>query len=306
MKKLLVLLLLFTIITNAQKEKSTQIGRATLNELQMAFYDKDSTATAVVLYEHANVYLDPNNDYNTRTDYYFRIKTLDKSASDLANISIDQYKKCKVKNIKGITYNTSDIGAMQKSILSKDKIFIVDQNESWKTHRFTMPNIKEGSIIEYSYSIISPYLGVDDWYFQSDIPKIKSEFDAAILGNYRYNVALTGYLKLDKEDTSINKKCVYIQGLGQGACILYSFGMKDIPAFKEEDFMLSKKNYISHISFELETYTTSRGIVENYTKTWKDADKRLKKIFLNNQTSKKSFFRKNIPENIMRKTSIIA
>lgn len=300
MKKIALLLFLFnSIVTFAQKEKSSKMGQTTLDELNMVIYDKDSTAAAVVLYEHANVYLDQNNDYNTRTDYYYRIKILNKTAFNEANIEINLYKKKRVLDIKAITYNLSEIGTKVQNTLSKDKIFKVEKSKNWTSHRFTMSNIKVGSVIEYSYSIISPYLGISDWYFQSDIPKIKSEFDAAVLGNYKYNVRIIGYFKLDKDEPSVNKKCVYIEGLGQGACSIYSYGMNDIPAFKEEDYMLSKKNYISRISFDLKSYTSPRGAIQNYTTTWKEADKKLKKIFFNNQTTKKSFFKKNIPSTIL-------
>lgn len=287
------------MVVYSQKKKSSKMGQTTLDELQMTIYDKDSTAAAVVLYEHANVYLDVDNDYDTRTDYYYRIKILNKEAFDKANVSIDLYKEKRVLDIKGITYNTSEIESMTRTSLSKDEIFKIKQNENWTTHRFTLPNVKAGSVIEYSYSIISPYLGIPDWYFQSDIPKVKSEYDAAFLGNYNYNITLVGYKKLDKNENSVKKNCVYIEGLGEGACAIYAFGMTDIPAFKEENYMLSKKNYLSRISFDLETYTSPRGVINKYTSTWKDADKKLKKIFFNNQTSKKSFFKKNIPESIL-------
>ncbi len=297
------LLLFFTIIMYSQKEKSSNMRQTTLDELEMTVYTKDSTAAAVVLYEHANVYLDPDNDHKTRTDYYYRIKILDQDAFDQANISIRLYKEKRVSDIKAITYNISETGSMTTSLLDKDKIFEVKESKNWTTQRFTMPNIKVGSVIEYAYSIISPYLGIPDWYFQSEIPKIKSEFDAAILGNYKYNVRLTGFLKLDKDKPSVDKKCVYISGLGDGACVIYAYGMYNVPAFEEEGYMLSKENYISHLSFDLETYTKTNGVIENYTSTWKNADKKLKKIFLNNQTSKKSFFKKNIPEDILLMTN---
>lgn len=274
------------------------MGLTTLDELEMTTYNKDSTATAVVLYEHANIYLDENNDHNTRTDYYYRIKILDKSSFDLANITIDLYKKNVVSSIKAITYNLSEKGTMSKSRLTINNIFTNKENESWSSKKFTLPNINVGSVIEYSYSIVTPYLGIDDWNFQSDIPKIKSEFDAAILGNYKYNVRVIGFLKLDKDEPSIKKKCLYINGL-QGGCVIHSYGMYDIPAFKEEDYMLSKKNYISRLSFDIYTYTNSRGDVTKYTTTWKHADKKLKKIFFNNQTSKKSYFKNKIPTSIL-------
>lgn len=299
MKKLPIILLLLSMTVYAQKKKSSKMGQTTLDELKMTVYDKDSTAAAVVLYEHANVYLDVENDNNTRIDYYYRIKILNKEAFNKANVSIELYKEKRVLDIKAITYNTSEIGSMKRTSLSKDKIFKIKQDENWTLHRFTLPNIKEGSVIEYSYSIITPYLGIPDWYFQSDIPKVKSELDAALLGNYNYNITLHGYKKLDKKENSIKKNCVYIDGLGEGSCVIYGFGMNDVPAFKEEDYMLSKKNYLSRISFDLETYTSPRGVINKYTTTWKDADKKLKKIFFNSQTSKKSFFKKNIPEAIL-------
>lgn len=300
-KRLLLLTLLF--ITNflySQVEKSSKIGQTSLDELKMTIYDKDSTATAVVLYEHANIYLDKKNDYNTRTDFYYRIKILDKAAFDQADIKINTYKKERIVDLKAITYNISEIATKQTTNLSDDKVFKVEESEAWTAHKFTFPNIKVGSVIEYTYSKLSPYSGIDDWFFQSDIPKIKSEFDAAIIGNYKYNVRLIGFQGLDKDNPSIDNNCIYIDGLlGDAACAIYAYGMNDVPAFKEEDFMLSKKNYISRLSFDLKSYTNTKGETERYTTTWKEADKKLKSIFFNNQTSKKGFFRRRIPENIL-------
>ncbi len=300
MKKLLLLSLLFLAsFLYSQQDKSSKMGQTSFDELNMTIYDKDSTAAAVVLYEHANIYLDKKNDYNTRTDFYYRIKILDQTAFDQANIVLNTYKKEKIVDLKARTYNLSEIGTKQITSISDDKVFKVEEFEAWTAHKFAFPNIKVGSVLEYSYSKLSPYSGIDDWYFQSDIPKIKSEFDAAILGNYQYNVRITGFLGLDKDEPSILKKCVYIDGIGDGACAIYSYGMNDVPAFKEEDFMLSKKNYLSCLSFDLKSYTSPRGVVEKYTTTWKEADKKLKDIFFNNQTSKKGFFRRRIPENIL-------
>jgi len=208
-KKILLLTLLFSAtFLNSQVEKSSKMGQTSLDELAMTVYDKDSTATAVVLYEHANIYLDKKNGFNTRTDFYYRIKILDQKAFDLANVVINSYKKEKIIDLKAITYNISENGKIQTTNLNDNTIFKVEESEAWTAHKFTFPNIKVGSVLEYSYSKISPYSGIDDWYFQSDIPKIKSEFDAAILGNYKYNIRIIGYLNLDKDEPSIDKKCI--------------------------------------------------------------------------------------------------
>lgn len=307
MKKRILLLLLVTYnIAIAQKKKSAKMGQTTLEELRMTVYDKDSTAAAVVLYEHANRYPDINNNEIPRTDYYYRIKILDKSSFDLADITIPLYQEQRIADISATTYNLTKNGSLIKENLLEENIFTVEENENWTTKKFTLPNIKEGSVIEYKYSILSPYLQIKDWYFQSDIPKIKSEFDASILGNYQYNIKISGYLKLEKHEASVDKKCVYINGIGDGACVIYSYAMYNIPAFKEEEYMLSKENYISKLSFTLKSTTSYKGVVKKLTTNWKEADKSLKKYFFNNQTSKVSFFKKNIPKNILNTDNTLA
>lgn len=299
MKKATLLLLLFTTILVAQKEKSSKMGQTTLEELKMSVYDKDSTATAVVLYEHANRYPDNNKSEIPRTDYYFRIKIFDKASFNSANITINLFKEQKLLDLRAVTYNLTEVGSIDKETLQETAIFKTKEGKDWTVIKFTLPNIKEGSVIEYRYSISSPYLGITDWFFQSDIPKIKSEYDVSILGNYKYNIRIVGFLELDKNKPSIDENCVYINGFGNGACSVYSFGMHHIPAFKEEDYMLSKKNYISKLSFDLKSRMSYDGKVKNFTTTWKQADKTLKKQFFNNQTSQKNYFKRRIPESIL-------
>ena len=183
-------------------------------------------------------------------------------------------------------------------------------NERVTKTSFTLPSVVDGAVIEYSYKITTPYLGIRDWLFQSDIPKLKSQFDLAILGNFDYNVRLTGFYDLDKNDSSVKNQCMLLPDAGMSACAIYSYGMNNIPAFEEEDFMLSKKNYLSRISLDLKSITSKTKVgagysgrvetkVKNITKSWKDADKSLRLDFLNNQGSKKSFFKKKLSDDIL-------
>jgi hypothetical protein len=310
MKKISLLLFVFSLkinakkieaksLQNSQEKRSTKMGQTTLEELQMIRYDKDTLAGAVVLYEHANYYTSAAHKYQSKTDFYYRIKILDASKFDLATISLYLYKKKRILDLKAITYNLTKEGLKIENSLKKSEVFETEESKDYRAIKFTLPNIKEGSVIEYSYSIISPYLSIPDWSFQSDIPKIKSEFDAAILGNYQYYIRTIGIKKLDKEETSVKKNCIYIDGIGEGACVIYSYGLYNIPAFKEEQYMLSKKNYLARLVFDLKTSTTFRGEKTNHSKTWKNADKGLKKYFFNKQTSKKAYFKKRLPKAIL-------
>jgi hypothetical protein len=264
----------------------------------MTTYTKDSIAGALVLYEEANRYPDESNQNSPRTDFYFRIKIFDKSAFDLANITVYLRKNERLIHTSAITYNLTETNYINKKYLNSKNIYTTKQSDFWRFKKFTLPNIKEGSVIEYKYSIISPYLDIDDWLFQSDIPKIKSVFKASILGNYKYNIKITGFQKLSVNNAKIKRDCVYVPGIGNGSCAEYVYEMDTIPAFKEEAYMLSKKNYISKLSFDIVSKTSYRGEVKSYTTTWKKADANLKNYFFNNQISKKSFFKKELPLNI--------
>ena len=273
----------------AQKKRSSKIGKTTLAELQMKSYDRDSIANAVVLYEHANYYVNEQQNFNLTTDYYFRIKILKKEGFEKATISIPLSSRDKIENIKAETYNLDGSQHLKATALDQKKIYTKN-----KLISFTLPNVKVGSVIEYQYSITTPSSKIRDWYFQSDIPKIKSEFTAAILGNYKYDIRVVGSLKLTKDVAVVKKNCVYVPIIGVGACLDISYGIDNIPAFKEEDFMLSKRNYISRLNFKLNSYTKVNGMVKNFSKTWKAADKSIKNLLLDGQNSKSKYFQKSI------------
>tara|TARA_R110000787_G_scaffold3540_2_gene13789 strand:+ start:987 stop:2933 length:1947 start_codon:yes stop_codon:yes gene_type:complete len=302
MKRITILFLLVSSLVYSQKKRSTKVGSVTKEEVQMASYEKDTTANALVLYEHANTYLSERDNLDFKTDYYHRIKLFDRKSFHRATVKIRLYQKEKSKDIEAYSYNIED-GVVKKTKLVAKEIFKNQLDENWKEVVFTIPNINEGTVIEYQYSVVTPYLSIDDWYFQSDIPKLESDFSISYLGNYKYNSRLIGFQKFSKNEQKVEKRCVNIPGVGYGNCANFYYGMQDVPAFKEEDYMLSKENFLSRISFDLISITNTDGRIKKYTQTWKDADMSIKDDFLDGQTSKKKFFFKNLPKPILEITN---
>ncbi|MFT5213379.1 MAG: hypothetical protein ACI9WV_001099, partial [Patiriisocius sp.] len=136
---------MFSTILFAQKNKSSKMGQTTLEELEMTVYAKDSSASAVVLYEHTNRYPDKLHDETPRTDYYYRIKILNKDSFSLANIEINLYQKQKIKNIRAISYNQKKNGTIEETTLLEKDIFTIKKDQNWRSKKFTLPNIKEGT-----------------------------------------------------------------------------------------------------------------------------------------------------------------
>ncbi len=298
MNKISILLIFVVAIGYSQKKRSSNLGQITSQEVSMTSFKKDSTANALVLYEHANTYLSEKHNLSFRTDFYHKIKLFDRKDFHRATVKVRLYGKEKSIDVKAYSYNLEE-GVLKKTELLQKEIFTKQLDKKWKEVVFTIPNIKEGTVIEYKYSVISPYPTINDWYFQSDIPKLKSDFSLSYLGNYKYNIRLTGFLKLTKDVQKVEKKCVYVPGIGNGNCANFYYSIEDIPAFKEEEFMLSKENFLSRLSFDLISITNTNGQIKKYTKTWKDADKSFKNDFLDGQTSKKKHFAKKLPKDIL-------
>ncbi len=300
-KGLFILLIILSNSIFSQNSNIYTFGKITQQENGLKVYEKDSTANAIFLFENGETtFINTPNRILISTKYYAKVKIFNKEGVDHATIEIPIYhnkdRAEKVKNIKAITHNSYKTTSLQKENIFTEKI-----NEHWSVVKFTMPNIKEQSIIEYEYILESPFkFNFTGWDFQDKIPKLYSRFYALIPGNYRYNRSLIGYRKLSKNEASIKKMCFRIPGIAKEAdCEELTYIMKDIPAFIEEDYMTSKKNHMSRIKFELSEIVNFQGVKYKYTKSWKDVDKEFKtEKTIGRQLKKIDYIKKRIPEEL--------
>jgi len=311
MNKITTTLLFFIICfqTFGQKKNDDyEFGVVSQQELEMKVYKKDTTANAVVLFEiGASEFIEKGGRIMLRTTYYKKIKILTSSGFDHATVNLSLYyrdsRKERVTKIKAVTHNGS-----QKSYLNKDNIFETQLSERYNQTSFTLPNIHEGSVIEYYYIIDSPYIfRLNGWDFQSSIPKVESVFKAKIPGKFLYNRKIVGSLKLTENLATIKKNCYTVSGDPNNyECEVLRYSMKDIPAFIEEKYLTSAKNFKSRIAFELSEYLNYDGSVQKYTSTWRSVDKDIKRNDdIGGQLKRQSFFENKLPDDILSETSYL-
>ncbi|KAB1067140.1 DUF3857 domain-containing protein [Tamlana haliotis] len=279
-KALLVLFLLCTFLhIFAQENYNADSFNITSGDLTTNTFKKDSTANAIVIYEYGNSYVD-KNDFKLRTEVKRKIKILNQEGFDHANVLIHLYKNDsgryeKASEIIGTTRNQVG-GQVETTKLKEAHIFREEYDENHTLVKFTLPNIKAGSVITYSYTITSPFMfKYHGWAFQSDIPTLYSQYDTSIPGYWDYHIKLVGGKKLAINDSELKKTCLEV-GRGSADCAISTYVMKDVPAFIEEDFITTKQNYLARIEYELKTFTQADGVKQHYTKSWKDVDKELR------------------------------
>lgn len=278
MKYILLLgaLLLSYLSSNAQ-ESGFPFGQVTYKDIQTT-YPADTSAVALVLKEFGNAYFDPEH-YDIVFEYHVKIKILKKAGVAQADFEIPlrkiEGKSETVRSIRASTFNIEN-GSMREMKFDSKNEFTENQSKYWDIKKFALPNVRVGSVIEVKYELRSPFImNFRTWEFQSDIPKVSSEFWASMPANYKYNVTLRGYLKLAKNENEISKNC-FGSGFGTADCLLLRLAMNDIPAFTEEDHMTARSNFLSAVNFELYEIQRFDGSRDKISKEWKDVEMELR------------------------------
>ncbi|MFD2163266.1 transglutaminase domain-containing protein [Paradesertivirga mongoliensis] len=302
----------FMILSMLSDAQDFTFGKPTAQQFELKRYDKDTSAAAVVLKEYGKAYIS-NNDLAVVFEYHVRIKIFNSKGYNSGNVEIPLRKSDantfeKVRDIKGITFFVDENNLIRNTELEAKQIF--KESKAGKYHdlvKFAMPNVKDGSIIEYSYVIESPYrFNFRTWEFQSDIPKAYSEFCAVIPGVYNYNVSIRGPLRLTRDEAVLEKECFSPGGGWKADCSKLTYIMENVPAFVEEDYMTAASNFKSAMYFELSDYSDYRGAKHKVTKEWKDVDRELKTDeSFGLQLKRKDFFKDRLEPVVAGKTSDI-
>ncbi|MHC1778241.1 MAG: hypothetical protein AB9834_22770 [Lentimicrobium sp.] len=278
MKTSFFYLLLLTFLFHPDNSASAQtdlykFGRISAEEISLTSCSFDKDADAVVLFDIGKARFDlSDGGFELIYERTRRIKILKESGVNYANIEIPLYRhgsiEEKITDLEAGSWNMKDDKLVQTG-LSKSNYYEVRENEYWMNCKIAMPDVKPGTIIEYHYIIRSNYLmNFRDWKFQCGIPTLLSSFEVKMVPFYEYMYLLMGNVK------SIEKKEFVSTGLerqiGQVKFqdMVYQFSAKNVPAFREVDFIASEEDYISKIDFQLSKYTLiSGGSVEILT-TW--------------------------------------
>lgn len=295
-------LLISMVTTHAQISKIQTFDEPTRGQLEMKNYDLDPEASGAILYERGNYTVDATDGYiRLIKEVHRKIKVFDAKRFDMAEVEIEYYGERSVKeNIKGLTAITHNGSA--RSYVGETSIFDTDLGNNWYVKRFTFPDVQDGSILEYTYRIETPYFSnIGNWQFMHRLPTVYSELHIEIPGNYHYNRSLRGNRALDVNHAEIKKACFHLKGYKvPGDCEVATYAMKHVPAFKEEAYMLSEDNYIAALNFELAEVIQLGQQRKVYAKTWKSVEREIQgKGSLGRQLRLASYFKNTLPASIL-------
>ena len=291
MRKFILLATLVLLLTNshAQDKSSVKFGKISAEDFKTSVYNIDSNAAAVVIADIGTSSITGNTKgwFSIEFRHFKRIHILKKSSYELANVEIPLYTNGRseeeLQGLKAYTY-TLENGKVVETKLDKSGVFQDKLSKNQLVKKFTFPSIKEGSIIEYEYTIQSDFIfNLQPWEFQGSYPRLWSEYNVSI-PEFFYYVFLSQGNQYDLSKTTKGRveRFRVVDDGGAGASESFSFEasvtdyrmvMKNIPALKEESFTSTLDNHIAKIDFQLAAYQQPlkpKDVMGNWTDVTKE------------------------------------
>lgn len=273
-----------SFVLSAQDKPPVKFGNVSPKDFATTIYPIDSNAHAVVIADIGTTFMEGNNknSISVVTKRYRRVHILNKNAFDVASESISFYKNGDVEEeldkLKAVTYNLENGKVVETKLDTKSGVFKETINKNRFVKKFTLPNIKEGSIIEFEYTVRSDFFWqLDPWIFQGPYPVLWSEYNLEMPEFLGYTFLSRGYKKYDITDKKTRTTSfTFTDARGTGASEReqisvnvtdHRWVIKEVPALKEENFTSTLRNHITRLEFQLAELRPPYAY-KNFVQSW--------------------------------------
>ncbi len=248
-----------------------------LKYLKQQKFEIDSSASAVVLYEYNSYDLHSSENY-MRHEVRRIIKIIKKSGTGYADINIplriSRFTFFHVNKVHGTTYNLED-GKLVTQEIDGDNISL-EKSNLIKEKKISMPVVREGSIIDYSFETEEPNypINIAGWEIQEDIPKLYSRTEIYISNRvlFKTDNIISRFKELDNSkkstiDSLLPDSYFYKEVIGEDLLKQY-WVRKNIPAFSDEPYLSNENDCREHMNIRLTGVHTlgDQGIMDTWNK----------------------------------------
>lgn len=281
MKKLtLVLAFLTTLVSYFSPTANGQdirFGKVSEEEVAMTSYEKDPQTEALYIYDKRDLsYL---VSFMYEYTVYYRIKIFNKNALDLANVQIPYYSAKSAESVTGLAANTYNIvdGKMVKTPMPKQNIFKEKVSDNFTILKFSLPEVREGSVIEYKYTLRTSSLsGISEFNVQRHNPVLHSIIDIRLPEFIGYAIHSRGTFPLNIKQKSDDT--TFPIGPVSYNVKLVSCHNDDVPSLRNEPMVWCLDDFLGGFDIEVTSLVIPEaGIYENFAGSWESINETLRK-----------------------------
>lgn len=199
-------------------------------------------------------------------EYHVRIKVFDSDAREASLIALPYYFDNEIEQIdkiKGVTYTPDG----RKFPLSGDAVRTININSRYNVKEFTMPNVTDGSVIEYVYLKKRRYIEeLPDFYLTHQAPTAIAKVTIRYPRYLRYSIVPSDFngdlRRIEvREDTSSVPKVFTVpqpEPLVKEHWVAYN-----VPPVETETYISSIDDYRGKLKFQLDEFGLPRQKLEN-------------------------------------------
>lgn len=295
MKRLTLILLTAILSVHLPAQNLTdKFGKVSEWEAAMTSYDKDPEAEALYIYDKRDLAF--MNDFRYDYNVYVRIKIFSKNALDLADVEIPFMSANSAESVSGVAANTYNIvnGKLVKTPMPKQNIFTEKLSENLSAVKFSLPEVREGSVIEYKYNMkVGSIVGISDFTIQHRNPVLHSMVDIRLPEFIGYSVNSRGgyYLNMLKEkDARVFSLGNFTYGVNHIYC-----HNDNIPSLRDEPMVWCLDDYLAGFDMEITGISIPEAkIYEDFASNWKNINETLEKTNLGYYQSSRNPFKEEV------------
>ena len=279
-----LLLFLFAISIPASAQRSQPaFGKVDKTDMLMTDCDFDKGANAVTLIDYGSTYYDRGTHgvslFTTIFERRTRIKILKEKGIAQADVEIPFYthnNEERIFKLKANTYNIDESGKIITTEVKKSSIYKKKIDAYYSKMIIAFPDVKVGSIIEYSYYVErETQVSIRNWFFQERIPVRYSEYQLIIPQIFRFTVQPSVIDSMEEKKEVIDEIISADVGVVQTKSLKSNYIMHNLPGIKDEPFMSSPKDYMQRLEFQLTQIYYNNSQIVDISLKWKDVIKDL-------------------------------
>lgn len=262
MRCLYVFLYLIATYGLYAQELGHTFGEIDIEDLRMKAYSADSTASAVKLLSYGHAYYNEGT-HQIKLVIHERVKILNKEGLSFGDLALAFPNIIRVGKLRASVYNLNDSGEMVETKVNRRKVFKERTGDKKRSIKITFPDVKVGSVIEYSFEVNTRLATTFyPWYFQDFIPVRHSEFLVEFPTFASYKVKVVNDRLMDYISPPNGETQRYIA--------------KNLPAVRPEPFVGNLNDYRCAVSFEVSNTSQFRTVGdEQFIADWSGVNRDL-------------------------------
>ena len=202
--------------------------------------------------------------------------SFEEQAGAMTTADLDRYSEESVEDVKATAYNLQG-SKVVKSVLKKGAFVETKIDDQHCQVEFTVPDVKEGTVIEYEYTLHSELFWLlHDWFAQCEIPVVYAKLDMNIPRYLLFNLEEHGVQRLITSCESGTMRFKLESDPLAAQTVVpsnhYVSVGRNLKGMKQGNGVWSMQDNCAGITALLKHYSMRGAAVVDYTRTWEQID----------------------------------